>query len=176
MSLAILSKRRLVGCRIQHIKKGNIMYASNSVGYFLHATNLRADWPKMQDDSFDFAVRLAAVVGNTLTSKPPEGQPQKDQYFVPFAAMRREATRKVMQDITLMGPKLMDFMNVITEVSGLAVVHTNDGLWFFDLRGRLPTSGTLNHLQFTEKFKRVQDSAQVEQFSPEDDADEDQDW
>lgn len=151
------------------------MYATNSVGHFLHTTNLRADWPKLQDDAFDFAVRLAAVVGNTLTSKQPEGQPQQDQYFIPFHAMRRGATRKVMQDITLMGPKLMDFMNVITEVSGLAVVHVNEGLWFFDLRGRRNRQH-LNEWRFIEKFKLAQDSCPVEQFNPEEDADEDQDW
>jgi hypothetical protein len=146
---------------------------TNSVASFLQDANLRADWPKMSDRAYGFAVRLAAAVAEEMSAEPEDETVQPTtQFFVPFASMRREVPRTTLNDIVILGPRLMDFMNVITEVSGLAVVHVNDGLWFFDMRKRETHNVTREY--FSKMFARVTDQTVIEQFMiDEGDTDED---
>lgn len=143
---------------------------------------LRKDWPMMRDEAFEHAIRLAAFVGRAMQGNDPqEGDvdvkavnPQK-QYFISFVALRRAIPRSVMLSLSVVGPKLWDFMNVITEVSGLSVVHVNDGLWFFDMRNRQAGNGGYSHRQFKEHYATITLDTVIPQFNPEE-ADDNSGW
>ena len=138
---------------------------------------LRKDWPMMRDEAFEHAIRLAAFVGRAMQGdkrdfpEPEEDAPtevrMQKQYFISFVALRRAIPRSVMLSLSVVGPKLWDFMNVMTEVSGLSVVHVNDGLWFFDMRNRQAGNGGYSHRQFKEHYAAITLDTVIPQFNPE---------
>lgn len=126
---------------------------------------LRKDWPKMSDDAFEHAIRLAAFVGRAMCPElEDENAETLEQYFVSFVAMRRALPRNVMMNLAIVGPKLWDFMNVITQVSGLSVIQVNDGLWFFDMRNRLEAGGGYVHRKFNEQYATITPETVIPQF------------
>jgi hypothetical protein len=138
---------------------------------------LRRDWLRMRDDSFEHAIRLAAFVGRALKNEPAAevdaGRNQK-QYYLSFVALRKALPRTVLCNLVTVGPKLMDFMNVITEVSGLSVIQVNEGLWFFDMRGRNAHHGGYPAREFAQHYASITQESPIPQFWPNDEeADED---
>jgi hypothetical protein len=179
MGSAIPSKRRLAGCRIQHTLKGNIMSIAVTVASELNDKNLRADFPKMSDRAFECAVRLAAFVGKEMQAEPEdESAPTLREWFVPFAVLGRTFPRSVLHDIMITGPKFMDFMGVVNEVSGLAVVHASDGLWFFDMRERAKALSMIEYTPrgFAESYAKIENDTPIPQFYIDEDLDVDDGW
>lgn len=145
-----------------------------TVESMLNAKALRADWPKMSAYSFEAAVRLAAYVGRAMQSEPEDENAKcQKQYFLSFVALRRALPRNIMMNLVVVGPKLSDFMDVITEVSGLAVVQTNRGLWFFDMRGRVARNGGYPHSEFAKHYATVLPETAISQFKEDEDEDGD---
>ena|SRR6185503_19112695 len=141
--------------------------STGTVEAVLNDKALRADWPKLPNTMFEDAVRLAAFATRALSADP-----WAMQYFMSFVMLRRGLSRVTLRNITLVGPKLSDFMDVISEVSGLAVVQRNNGLWFFDMRGRQSRSLGYEARKFGEHFATILPESPIVSLS---DADEDGD-